>query len=86
MGHTRSCKSKSILRENAKRKEGFLNPRPSQTSINGMPYLLNKHPEVFSDPDSFRPERWLEASARGEHLEKYLVTFTKGSRICLGLK
>jgi len=58
---------------------------PAHTSINGMPHLLNKHPEVFPDPDSFRPERWIEASARGEHLEKYLVTFTKGSRICLGL-
>ncbi|KAF7450793.1 Cytochrome P450 [Pyrenophora tritici-repentis] len=50
-----------------------------------MPYLLNSHPDVFPDPDTFRPERWIEASARGEHLERYLVTFTKGSRICLGI-
>ena len=30
----------------------------------------------------FRPERWLEPGA--EHLQKYLVNFSKGSRICLG--
>ncbi|CAE7032707.1 hypothetical protein P3342_006906 [Pyrenophora teres f. teres] len=58
---------------------------PAQTTIVGIPYLMNSHPDVFPDPDTFRPERWIEATARGEHLEKYLVTFSKGSRICLGI-
>ncbi|CAA9961297.1 Benzoate 4-monooxygenase cytochrome P450 [Pyrenophora teres f. maculata] len=55
------------------------------TTIVGIPYIINSHPDVFPDPDTFRPERWIEATARGEHLEKYLVTFSKGSRICLGI-
>ncbi|KAL7777998.1 hypothetical protein CFE70_004672 [Pyrenophora teres f. teres 0-1] len=58
---------------------------PYLTTIVGIPYLMNSHPDVFPDPDTFRPERWIEATARGEHLEKYLVTFSKGSRICLGI-
>lgn len=51
-----------------------------------MPYLLNSHPDVFPDPHVYRPERCIEAKARGEYLDKYLVTFTKGSRACLGIK
>lgn len=51
-----------------------------------MPYLLNSHPDVFPHPHVYRPERWIEAKARGEYLDKYLVTFTKGSRACLGIK
>ncbi|KAI4659907.1 uncharacterized protein J4E79_005709 [Alternaria viburni] len=58
---------------------------PSGTIIGASPYLLNNHPDVFPDPHIFRPERWIEAKARGEYLDKYLVTFSKGSRACLGI-
>lgn len=51
-----------------------------------MPWLLNRHPDIFPDPDAFRPERWLEADARGERLDRFLVTFSKGTRMCLGIK
>ncbi|KAH7386033.1 benzoate 4-monooxygenase cytochrome P450 [Pyrenochaeta sp. MPI-SDFR-AT-0127] len=58
---------------------------PAGTSVGAIPWLLNRHPDVFPDPDVFRPERWLEAEAQGERLTRYLVTFTKGTRICLGI-
>ncbi|KAF1945984.1 benzoate 4-monooxygenase cytochrome P450 [Clathrospora elynae] len=58
---------------------------PAGTSVGASPWLLNRHPDVFPDPDAFRPERWLEAEARGEYLTRYLVTFAKGSRGCLGI-
>ncbi|KAI8943078.1 hypothetical protein NX059_001110 [Plenodomus lindquistii] len=58
---------------------------PGGTPIGAMPWLLNRHPDIFPEPDAFRPERWLEAAARGERLDKYLVTFTKGTRMCLGI-
>ena len=51
-----------------------------------MPYLLNAHPTVFPQSNEFRPERWIEAKTRGEHLEKYPTIFTKGSRACLGIR
>ncbi|OBR07631.1 Cytochrome p450 [Colletotrichum higginsianum IMI 349063] len=36
-----------------------------------------------ADARSFIPERWLTDD--GKHLEKYLVTFSKGARQCLGI-
>lgn len=38
---------------------------------------------VFPDAKSFHPERWVEDKTG--HLDKYLVTFCKGPRMCLGL-
>jgi hypothetical protein len=32
------------------------------------------------------PERWLLATEKGEKLNRFLVSFTKGSRACLGMK
>lgn len=43
-------------------------------------------PTIFPNPDSFDPERWIQAAARGERLDRFLVNFTKGSRSCLGIK
>jgi cytochrome P450 len=37
-----------------------------------------------SDAVKFKPERWLTEDAK--QLEKYLVTFSKGARQCLGIK
>ncbi|KAH7092140.1 benzoate 4-monooxygenase cytochrome P450 [Paraphoma chrysanthemicola] len=58
---------------------------PAGTSVGAMPWLLNRHPDVFPDPDVFRPERWLDAARHGQNLTRYLVTFSKGSRMCLGI-
>jgi cytochrome P450 len=41
-------------------------------------------PQIFPDPKTFKPERWLEPGAR-EKLDPYLVTFGKGSRACVGI-
>lgn len=43
-------------------------------------------PRIFPDPEVFEPERWMRAKAKGERLDRYLVNFSRGSRICLGLK
>jgi cytochrome P450 len=48
--------------------------------------MMNNNESIFPDPQAFRPERWLEARARGENLHKHLGTFGKGSRMCLGMK
>lgn len=49
-------------------------------------YLVHMDPVVFPEPKSFKPERWIEAAEKGQHLTKFLVSFGKGSRICLGMK
>lgn len=42
-------------------------------------------PLIFPEPQRFNPNRWLEANANGKRLDRYLVTFSKGSRACLGI-
>lgn len=42
-------------------------------------------PAIFPDPWSFNPDRWLEAEAQGKRLDRYLVTFAKGNRSCVGI-
>ena len=43
-------------------------------------------PTLFPEPEKFDPERWIRAAEKGEYLGRYIVSFTKGSRQCLGMK
>ncbi|TLD18009.1 hypothetical protein PspLS_10457 [Pyricularia sp. CBS 133598] len=56
-----------------------------------MSTITSHHdPTVFQDPAEFRPERWLVRDGDGnlignnEELKKYLLTFGRGSRACIG--
>ncbi|KAL8966025.1 MAG: hypothetical protein Q9183_003559 [Haloplaca sp. 2 TL-2023] len=40
-------------------------------------------PSYFAEPESFLPERWLEATPRPD---SYFVPFGKGTRMCQGMK
>jgi cytochrome P450 len=43
-------------------------------------------PEIFPDPHVFDPDRWLRAAAKGQRLDKYMISFGKGTRMCVGMK
>ncbi|TQN65799.1 Cytochrome P450 monooxygenase sdnE [Colletotrichum shisoi] len=58
---------------------------PAGTPVSQTPYFILTHPSVFPEPHRFRPERWIEAEAKGRRLDRYLVSFGKGSRQCLGI-
>ncbi|KAF5500515.1 Cytochrome P450 monooxygenase sdnE [Colletotrichum siamense] len=58
---------------------------PAGTPVSETPYFVLMHPTIFPEPQTFKPERWLEAEKRGKRLDKYLVSFGKGSRQCLGM-
>ncbi|PKY00826.1 cytochrome P450 [Aspergillus campestris IBT 28561] len=58
---------------------------PPGTSVSQAIYFVHMDPTVFPSPETFRPERWIEATDKGERLNRYLVPFTKGPRICVGL-
>lgn len=49
------------------------------------PYLLHRHPEIWSEPEAFLPERWIEGS---EHHRKVppaaFIPFGYGVRRCIG--
>lgn len=58
---------------------------PSGTDCSISAYTAQRDPDIFPDPEAFRPERWLN---KGEEQLKrmtdvYLV-FTAGSRMCMG--
>jgi cytochrome P450 len=57
-----------------------------QTPVSLATYFVHRDPKIFPDPERFEPERWIRAAEKGENLTKYLVTFTKGSRMCIGIK
>lgn len=44
--------------------------------------LIHLSPKIFENPLEFRPERFLE----NPQLKRYLMTFSQGSRQCLGMQ
>ncbi|KAK4869402.1 hypothetical protein LT330_005784 [Penicillium expansum] len=58
---------------------------PAGMLVSESNYFVLTDPEIFPNPHTFDPDRWLRAAAKGEHLDKYMVNFSKGSRICLGI-
>jgi cytochrome P450 len=56
----------------------------AQTRVSFSHYVYNNDPAIFPDPHSFKPERWLEANV--EELERHMVSFSRGSRNCIGMK
>ena len=54
---------------------------PAGTPVAMSNPLVNLNPTIFPEPKQFKPERWLE----NPHLDKYLVSFSKGPRACIGM-
>ncbi|KAI0442185.1 cytochrome P450 [Xylaria telfairii] len=56
---------------------------PPKTSVGMTSVQLHHDEENFPNSKKFVPERWLQAG--GKKLDKYLVSFCKGSRSCVGI-
>lgn len=54
----------------------------------GMSCVIAHHDEkIFPDSHSFQPERWLDVDkTRRKQLNRAFLTFSKGSRVCIGIK
>lgn len=52
-------------------------------------YSTHANSAIFPSPLEFRPERWLRDDPKGPDgstpLSRYVVSFTRGSRGCLGM-
>ena len=60
---------------------------PPGTAISMSSVIMHANQDIFPEPDEFRPERWLtENGTRRKELEGYLISFSKGTRQCLGIK
>lgn len=53
---------------------------PPGVSTGMTPYMTHMNPDIFPDPQEFRPERWLQ----DDSLKRFFWPFGKGTRICSG--
>ena len=54
---------------------------PPNTPVGMTSVLIHQDESIFPDARSFLPKRWLD----NPRLDRYLVSFSKGSRQCLGI-
>ncbi|KAK1140845.1 hypothetical protein N8T08_009842 [Aspergillus melleus] len=58
---------------------------PSWTPMSSISYFIHRDLILFPEPSSFKPERWLQDHEQTDHLKRYIVNFSKSSRVCLGM-
>ncbi|KAL4998500.1 cytochrome P450 [Aspergillus recurvatus] len=59
---------------------------PKGTPVGMTATLIHTNPELFPDPHDFKPERWLDGAGKRHHaLDAYLLSFSRGSRQCIGI-
>ncbi|KAJ8119891.1 hypothetical protein ONZ43_g3258 [Nemania bipapillata] len=58
---------------------------PAGTPISMTLREISLDPEIFPSPMEFRPERWLPSNPNLEQCNRYLVAFSRGSRMCIGI-
>lgn len=66
-------------------------PLPEGVRVSAQAYSLHRNPEVFPDPEVWRPERWLvtegegqESRDRREEMGRWFWAFGSGGRGCVG--
>ncbi|KAH8693272.1 cytochrome P450 [Talaromyces proteolyticus] len=58
---------------------------PAGTRVSAQAYSLHRNSEVFPDPESWKPRRWLEATpSQHEEMMRWFWPFGSGSRMCIG--
>ncbi|SCN82216.1 related to benzoate 4-monooxygenase cytochrome P450 [Fusarium fujikuroi] len=55
---------------------------PGDTTVSISAYVTHRDPQVFPDPESYAPERWL--GEKGKELQPYFIAFSAGARGCIG--
>jgi cytochrome P450 len=56
---------------------------PPGTSVGMSQRFILYDPEIFPEPNEFRPDRWLQAKD-SKQLDRWLVSFSRGARGCSG--
>lgn len=59
---------------------------PPRTTVSISPYALHRNPDVFKDPLTFNPHRWLESSQDSAEIRKWFWAFSSGGRMCIGMQ
>ena len=56
---------------------------PTNTTVGMTALLTHRNEELFPQPRTFRPERWL--GSEGKRLDRFQVAFNRGTRSCVGM-
>lgn len=75
---TRVAPDTDLVYANRKTGEKWVIPAGVPITMAPMPVHMNE--EYFPQPGKFDPNRWLERPS----LDQYLLTFSKGTRACIG--
>lgn len=79
-----------VTRESGTITLGKFHGIPVGTRVSANPYSLHRDPNVFPEPESWRPERWLpKAEDKGRwagdgQADKFFWGFSSGPRMCIG--
>ncbi|KAJ5996196.1 hypothetical protein N7522_007856 [Penicillium canescens] len=60
---------------------------PPNIRVNAQAYSLHRNPEVFPDPESWQPKRWLveeNSAAELDERRRWFWAFGSGGRMCVG--
>lgn len=59
---------------------------PAGTIVSCQAFSLHRNPDVFPDPNTFNPDRWLAGDAETAELKRWWWPFSSGARTCLGMQ
>ena len=66
-----------VYRDRVTKKEWSI---PAGIAVSMDVRTMNMNPTIFPEPHDFLPERWID----NPKLDKHLMTFSKGARMCVG--
>ena len=60
-------------------------PLPAGVRVSANAHCLHRNPEVFPNPEEWRPERWLDAKKDAQdEMMRWFWAFGSGGRMCIG--
>lgn len=62
-----------------------INDLPPGVRVQAQAWSLHRNPDVFPDPETWKPERWLDATeAEHREMSRWFWAFGSGGRMCVG--
>lgn len=60
---------------------------PARTTVAISPYSLHRNADVFKDPSSFNPDRWIDSSEEDiAEMKRLYWAFSSGGKMCIGMQ
>jgi hypothetical protein len=59
---------------------------PAGTTVSMSPYSIHRNAQVFENPTSFIPDRWLGKEEDVIELNRWFWSFSSGARMCIGMQ